>query len=131
LSGSVSGNSCNTVPIAKIADLRSKSVILTSSVVLTFGRSSYWHCLVTYNFSGLSGPYFVQKHPFFNTNGPQIRYSPNKVIILRIIRYLTEPVSDKPLKSEHIAKIVDLRSKSVILTSSVVLTFERRTHVRA
>ncbi|WP_339221799.1 hypothetical protein [Paenibacillus sp. FSL W7-1332] len=80
------------------------------SVVHTFERSSYGHCLVTYDISGLSGPYFVQKHPFFNTNGPQIRYSPNKVLILPIIRYLTEPVSDDPIKSEHIAKIADLRS---------------------
>ncbi|MBT2760105.1 hypothetical protein [Paenibacillus sp. ISL-20] len=59
------------------------------------------HCLTTYNFSGLSGPYFDQKHHFLNTNGPEIRYSPNEAIILPIIGNITDRVSDKPVKASQ------------------------------
>ncbi|WP_098741715.1 hypothetical protein [Paenibacillus sp. EZ-K15] len=62
------------------------------------------------HFSGLSGPYFDQKHHFSNGGGHEVRYSPSKALIFRIIRYLTERVSDRSGKNEPIAKITDLRS---------------------
>ncbi|MGE7824792.1 hypothetical protein [Paenibacillus sp. NPDC093718] len=62
------------------------------------------------HFSGLSGPYFDQKHHFSNAGGHEVRYSPNKALIFRIIRYLTEYVSNRSGKNEPIAKITDLRS---------------------
>ncbi|WP_213646421.1 hypothetical protein [Paenibacillus lautus] len=62
------------------------------------------------HFSGLSGPYFDQKHHFSNGGGHEVRYSPSKALIFRIIRYLTERVSDRAGKNEPIAKITDLRS---------------------
>ncbi|WP_339269972.1 hypothetical protein MKY48_03160 [Paenibacillus sp. FSL W8-0187] len=61
-------------------------------------------------FSGLSGPYFDQKRHFSNGSGHEVRYSPNKALIFRLIPYLTERVSDRSGKNEPIAKITDLLS---------------------
>lgn len=62
------------------------------------------------HFSGLSGPYFDQKHHFSNAGGHEVRYSPNKALIFRMIRYLKEHVSDRSGKNKPIAKITDPRS---------------------
>ena len=62
------------------------------------------------HFSGLRGPYFDQKHHFSNAGGHEVRYTPNKALIFRMIRYLTEHVSDRSGKNKPIAKITDPRS---------------------
>ncbi|MGG4105342.1 hypothetical protein AAXB25_15595 [Paenibacillus lautus] len=62
------------------------------------------------HFSGLCGPYFDQKRHFSNGSGHEVRYSPNKALIFRLIPYLTERVSDRSGKNEPIAKITDLLS---------------------
>ncbi|OIB00763.1 hypothetical protein AK95_26775 [Paenibacillus sp. LC231] len=74
------------------------------------------------HFCGLSGPYFDQKHHFSIGRGQEIRYSPNKALMFRIIRYLTERVSERSCKNEPIAQITDLRSD----TATAVLQLVRR-----
>ncbi|WP_194540699.1 hypothetical protein [Paenibacillus sp. JZ16] len=74
------------------------------------------------HFCGLSGPYFDQKHHFSNGGGQEVRYSPNKALMFRIIRYLTERVSDRSCKNEPIAQITDLRSDTAIAVLQLVPT---------
>ncbi|MBX4151165.1 hypothetical protein K1X09_28030 [Paenibacillus lautus] len=72
------------------------------------------------HFCGLSGPYFDQKHHFSNGGGQEVRYSPNKALMFRIICYLTERVSDRSCKNEPIAQITDLRSDTATAVLQLV-----------
>lgn len=72
------------------------------------------------HFSGLSGPYFDQKHHFSNGGGHEVRYSQNKALMFRIISYLTERVSDRSCKHEPIAQLTDLRSGTVTAVLQLV-----------
>ncbi|MGC6584218.1 hypothetical protein ACPV3A_04505 [Paenibacillus sp. Dod16] len=55
-----------------------------------------------------------------NGGGQEVRYSPNKALMFRIICYLTERVSDRSCKNEPIAQITDLRSDTAIAVLQLV-----------